>query len=74
MAWPTTWRLEGFASLLHLKYGVYDEDELKMKMDAIMQKPRQRVQLYYDRLERLFVKGKIPNAKRQRWFLAKLRP
>jgi hypothetical protein len=25
-------------------------------------------------LERLFVKGKIPNAKRQRWFLAKLRP
>jgi hypothetical protein len=58
--------LEGFASLLHLKYGVYDEDELKMKMDAIMQKPRQRVQLYYDRLERLFVKGKIPNAKRQR--------
>ncbi len=52
--------------MLHLKYGVYDEDELKMKMDAIMQKPRQRVQLYYDRLERLFVKGKIPNAKRQR--------
>ncbi len=29
--------------------------------------------MYYDRLERLFVKGHILDAKRQRWFLAKLR-
>ncbi len=33
------------------KYGVYDGEELKVKMDAIRQELRQRVQLYYDRLE-----------------------
>jgi hypothetical protein len=47
-----------------LKYGVYDEDELKMKMDIVRQEPRQRVQLYYGRLRKLFVKGKIPNLER----------
>ncbi len=59
--------------MLHLKYGVYDEDELKMKMDAICQELRQKVQLYYNRLERFFVKGKISNAKKPKWFMAKLK-
>jgi hypothetical protein len=40
------------------KYGVYDGEELKVKMDAIRQESRQRVQLYYDRLEQLFMRGK----------------
>jgi hypothetical protein len=52
--------------LLHLKYGVYDEDELKMKMDIVRQEPKQKVQLYYDMLEKLFVKGKNSNVKRRR--------
>ncbi len=43
-------------------------------MDAMHQEPRQRVQLYYDKLDRLFVKGRILNAKRCMWFLARLRP
>jgi plasmid rolling circle replication initiator protein Rep len=34
----------------------------------------EKVQLYYDRLERLFVKGRILDAKRKRRFLSKLRP
>lgn len=34
----------------------------------------EKVQLYYDRLERLFVKGRILDAKRKRQFLSKLRP
>jgi hypothetical protein len=28
-------------ALLHLKYGVYDEDELRMKMDVVHHEPRQ---------------------------------
>ncbi len=44
-------------ALINHKYGIYDEDELRLKMDAMREEPRQRVQLYYDRLERLFVKG-----------------
>jgi len=34
----------------------------------------EKVQLYYDRLERLFVKGRILDAKRKRRFLSNLRP
>ncbi len=45
-----------------------------MKMDAIRQKLRQWVQTYYDRLECLFVKGIILDAKSRRRFLAHLRP
>ncbi len=44
-----------------------------MKMDAMHQKLRQKVQLYYNRLERFFVKSKISDPERQRWFLAKLK-
>lgn len=33
-----------------IKYGVYDGKELKVKMDAIRQEPRQQVQLYFDML------------------------
>jgi hypothetical protein len=43
-----------------------------MKMDAICQELRQRVEFYYNRLERFFVKGKILDVKRRKWFLAKL--
>jgi hypothetical protein len=53
-----------------VKYGVYDNEELKMKMDAIKQELRQWVQLYYDRLDCLFVKGRILDAKRIKRFLA----
>jgi hypothetical protein len=45
-----------------------------MKMYIVRQKHKQRVQLYYDRSEKLFVNGIIINAKRQRRFLTKLRP
>ncbi len=44
------------------KYGVYDGEELRVKMDAIRQELKQWVQLYYDKLERLFVKREILDA------------
>jgi hypothetical protein len=47
-----------------LKYGVYDEDELRMKIDIIRQEPKHRVQLYYNRFAKLFVKDKIPDVER----------
>jgi hypothetical protein len=47
-----------------MKYGVYDEDELRTKMDVVRQETRQKVQLCYDSLERLFVKGSIMDAKK----------
>ncbi len=50
------------------KYGVYDGEELRVKMDAIRQELKQRIQLYYDRLEPLFVKGKILDAKKEEGF------
>jgi hypothetical protein len=56
------------------KYGVYDGEELRVKMDAIRHELKQWVQLYYDRFECLFVKGKIIDAKRRKWFLAHLKP
>ncbi len=74
---PLTWSYSiwlGIQALLHQKYGIYDEDELRLKMDVVHQEPRQRVQLYYDRLERLFVKGRILDGERQRRFLTILRP
>jgi hypothetical protein len=53
---------------------VYDEEELRTKMDAMHKKPKQSVQLYYDKLERLFVKGHILNVEKQIQFMAKLQP
>jgi hypothetical protein len=58
----------------HQKYDIYDENELRLKMDAVWQEPRQRVQLYYDRLERVFIKGRILDVERCMQFLTKLRP
>ncbi len=56
-----------------VKYNMYDEKYLKVKMDAIRQEPRYHVQNYYDRLECLFVKGRILNLERRR-FLVYLKP
>jgi len=44
-----------------------------MKMDAIKQKPQQRIQTYYDRLEQLFVKGKILNVEKRGILMVHLR-
>jgi hypothetical protein len=45
-----------------------------MKLNAIMQEPKDRVQKYFERLDRLFQKGKIQDAEQRRRFLARLRP
>jgi hypothetical protein len=45
-----------------------------MKLDAIKQEPRERVQKYFERLDKLFQRGRIPDAEQKRRFLARLRP
>jgi nicotinamide mononucleotide adenylyltransferase len=44
------------------KYGALDPKEIRVKFDAIKQEPRQWMQLYYDRLEKLLTRGKIKEA------------
>jgi predicted aspartyl protease len=45
-----------------------------MKLDVIKQEPKERVQRYFERLDKLFQQGKIPDAEQRRRFLGKLRP
>jgi predicted aspartyl protease len=56
------------------KYGNIDADDIRMKMDAIKQEPRERVQRYFERLDKLFRKGQIQDVEQRRRFLARLRP
>jgi uncharacterized protein YutE (UPF0331/DUF86 family) len=44
-------------SLIIQKYGDVDADDIRMKLDAIKQEPKERVQKYYERLDKLFQKG-----------------
>jgi len=60
--------------LIMQKYGRVDDDDIRMKLDAIKQEPKERVQKYFERLDKLFQKGKIPDAEQKRRFLVKLRP
>ncbi len=55
------------------KYGHVDDDDIRMKLDAIKQEPRGRVQKYFKRLDKLFQRGRIPDAEQRRQFLGKLR-
>ncbi len=69
---PADW-LE-LRTLILQKYGNVDTDDIRMKLDAIKQEPREGVQKYFERMDKLFQRGKIPDAERRRRFLGKLRP
>jgi hypothetical protein len=56
------------------KYGNIDAVDIRMKLDAIKQEPRERVQKYFERQDKLFRKGQIQDAEQRRRFLARLRP
>jgi hypothetical protein len=69
---PADWN--ELKTLIVQKYGDVDVDDIKMKLDGIKQEPRKRVQKYFERLDRLFQRGRIPDTKQKRRFLARLRP
>jgi predicted aspartyl protease len=55
------------------KYRKVDDDDIRAKLDAIKQEPGERVQKYFERLDRLFQRGRITDAEQRRRFLARLR-
>ncbi len=46
-------------TLIVQKYGNIDADDIRMRMDAIKQEPKERVQRYFEQLDKLFRKGQI---------------
>lgn len=54
------------------RFGDANLDELRMKIDFVTQELRQRVQLYFDRLDKLFKKRKINDDEQRRCFLVHL--
>jgi hypothetical protein len=52
---PANWA--ELRTLIVQKYGDVDADDIKMKLDAIKQEPKEKVQKYYERLDKLFQKG-----------------
>jgi hypothetical protein len=69
---PTNWTK--LRTLMVQKYGNIDANDIQMKMDTIKQEPKERVQKYFERMDKLFRKGKIHDIEQRRRFLAKLRP
>jgi len=61
-------------TLIVQKYGDVDADDIRMKLDAIKQEPKERVQKYYERFDKLFQKGRIQDIEQKRRFLARLKP
>jgi len=69
---PVDW--QELRMLIVQKYGNVDADDIRMKLDAIKQEPKERVQKYFERLDKLFQKGRIPDTEQKRRFLGRLRP
>jgi len=61
-------------NLIVQKYGDVDANDIRMKLDAIKQEPKERVQKYFERFDKLFQRGRIQDAEQRRRFLARLRP
>jgi len=61
-------------TLIVQKYGNVDADDIRMRLDAIKQEPKERVQKYFERLDKLFQRGRIPEVEQRRRFLGRLRP
>jgi hypothetical protein len=41
-------------TLIIHKYGIVDADDIRSKLDAIKQEPKERVHKYYEKLDKLF--------------------
>jgi hypothetical protein len=54
-----------------LNYGNVDVDDIWFKLDAIKQEPKERVQKYYQRLDKLFQWGQIQDVEQHHRFMAR---
>jgi len=61
-------------TLIVQKYGNVDIDDIRVKLDAIKQEPKERVLKYFECLDKLFQRGRIPDTEQRRRFLGRLKP
>jgi hypothetical protein len=54
---PTDWTK--LRTLIIQKYGDVDANDIRMKLDAIKQEPKERVQKDFESLDKLFQRGRI---------------
>jgi hypothetical protein len=45
--------------LIIQKYGDVDANDIRMKLDAIKQEPKEKVQKYFELFDKLFQRGRI---------------
>jgi hypothetical protein len=55
------------------KFGDVDAYEIHVKLDAIKQEPRERVEKYFERLDKLFQRSRIGDVEQRRRFLIRFR-
>jgi len=68
---PTNWT--ELRTLLVQKYGDVNVNDIKMKLDAIKQEPKETIQKYFEHFDKLFQRGRIQDAKQKQRFLVRLR-
>ncbi len=59
-------------TLIVQKYGVVDADDIRMKLDAFKQELKERVQKYFERLDKIFQRGRIQDAEQRQRLMARL--
>jgi hypothetical protein len=69
---PTYWTIPRTAIIQ--RFGDVDADEICIKLDAIKQEPKKQVEKYFERLDKLFQRGKIKDVEQRRSFLTQLEP
>ncbi len=68
MATPMDWQAMKVAMML--KYGIVDKEDIRAKLDFIKQEPKQKVQAYYDQMEKQFARGKLQELEQKRRFMS----
>ncbi len=54
---PADW--DKLQSLIVKKYGDVDANDIRMKLDVIKQEPKEKIQKYFEHLDKLLQRGKI---------------
>jgi len=69
---PSDWTI--LRIVIVQKFGDVDADEICVKLDAIKKEPREGVEKYFERLDKLFQRGRISDVEHRRRFLVRFRP
>jgi len=59
-------------TLIVQKYGVVDADDIRMKLYAFKQELKERVQKYFEHLDKIFQRGRIQDAEQRQRLMAML--